>query len=319
MLTSIRGLSAATLSAGLLLSAAPAFAEEAEATPVVGDVAVDAIVDGAISEDIIAASAALDAPAATHAQPVLNTELAGAGAIERANAPIEDAIANSVGGESGLSLSGNVALVSDYRFRGVSFSDGDLALQGGIDLAHDSGFYIGTWASTISGGTAFGEMELDVYAGWGGQITDAVSFDVGLLYYIYPTGDVPGADTDYWEPYASIGFGLGPVSTTFGVAYAWEQDSLGGDDNLYLYTDFEAGIPDTPITLTAHLGYTDGVFSTDIDSVTFEQKNSFDWGLGVSWAVTDALSLGVNYVDTEGPSIEDATDAGFFFTLGYSM
>ncbi|MEN8675919.1 MAG: TorF family putative porin, partial [Alteriqipengyuania sp.] len=45
-----------------------------------------------------------------------------------------------------IEISGNVSLVSDYRFRGVSFSDEDIAIQGGIDLAHESGFYVGTWA-----------------------------------------------------------------------------------------------------------------------------------------------------------------------------
>ncbi|RZV34964.1 MAG: hypothetical protein EX262_03315 [Sphingomonadaceae bacterium] len=220
---------------------------------------------------------------------------------------------SSVGGESGLKLSGNVALVSDYRFRGVSFSDGDIALQGGIDLGHPSGLYAGTWASTISGGSDFGELELDVYAGWSGDVSDGVTLDVGLLYYIYPTGDAPGVDTDYFEPYASIGTTLGPVGATVGVAYAWEQDSLGGGDNLYLYTDFELGIPQTPITLTAHLGYTDGVFATALDG------DSFDWGIGVSYAITGNLSLGLNYVDTQGPSIEDFTDAGFFASITYSM
>ncbi|NNC59549.1 MAG: hypothetical protein HKO05_06100 [Erythrobacter sp.] len=220
---------------------------------------------------------------------------------------------SSVGGESGLKLSGNVALVSDYRFRGVSFSDGDIALQGGIDLGHPSGLYAGTWASTISGGSDFGELELDVYAGWSGDVSDGVTLDVGLLYYIYPTGDAPGIDTDYFEPYASIGTTLGPVGATVGVAYAWEQDSLGGGDNLYLYTDFELGIPQTPITLTAHLGYTDGVFATALDG------DSFDWGIGASYAITGNLSLGLNYVDTQGPSIEDFADAGFFASITYSM
>ena len=212
-----------------------------------------------------------------------------------------------------IEISGNVAVVSDYRFRGVSFSDGDPALQGGIDVAHESGFYVGTWGSTITGGTAFGELELDIYGGWSGDIADGVTFDAGLLYYIYPTGDVVGADTDYFEPYASISTTLGPVGATLGVAYAWEQDALGGQDNFYIYTDFEAGIPDTPITLTAHLGYTDGVFATDFGG------DSFDWGVGASYAVTDSVSLGINYVDTQGPSVEDFTDAGVFFTLSYSM
>lgn len=323
MLTSIRGLSAATLSAGLLLSAAPAFAEEVDATLLEDGVTSDPVIvadaDTAISEEIIAASAALDAPVASESQPLLSTKLVDANAMARANAPIDEALTSNVGGESGLSLSGNVALVSDYRFRGVSFSDGDIALQGGIDLGHSSGFYVGTWASSISGGGPFGELELDIYGGWSGDITDGVTFDIGLLYYIYPTGDAPGVDTDYWEPYASLGFGIGPASATVGVAYAWEQDALGGSDNLYLYTDFELAIPDTPISVSAHVGYTDGVFSTDVDPTTLTQDASFDWGLGASWAITDSLSVGVNYVDTEGPSIEDFTDAGFFFTLAYSM
>ena len=309
MLTSKRGLAAApltiALSAGLLFTSTSALASEGA----VNEAGDEAVAEPAISAELVAASAALDAE--TAAKPVLS--------LTRAIEPVDELTANNAAGESGIEISGNVALVSDYRFRGVSFSDGDPALQGGIDLAHSSGFYLGTWGSTISGGTAFGELELDVYGGWSGEVSDGVTFDVGLLYYIYPTGDVPGADTDYFEPYASLGFSLGPASATVGVAYAWDQASLGDDDNLYLYTDLEYGIPDTPITLSAHLGWTDGVFATDVDPVTLNQTSSFDWGLGASWAVTDSLSLGVNYVDTEGPSIEDFTDTGIFFTLGYSM
>lgn len=233
------------------------------------------------------------------------------------------ALAQDAGEVAGpIEISGNVAVVSDYRFRGVSFSDGDPALQGGIDIVHESGFYVGTWGSTISGGSAYGELELDVYGGWGGEVADGIAVDVGLLYYLYPTenelADTLGVDTDYFEPYASISTSLGPVGATLGVAYAFDQSALGDEDNLYLYTDFEAGIPNTPVTLTAHLGYTDGVFATDVDSLG-NPSSSFDWGLGASYAITDRLSVGVNYVDTEGPSVEDFTDAGIFFTLGYSM
>ena len=311
MLTSIRGLTAASLSAGLLFAAAPAFAAEGQSDNLAVPVADEAVLDIAISDDLLAASAILDGVPADGAEPVLTTR------IERANAPVDELTSNKMAGESGIELSGNVALVSDYRFRGVSFSDGDIALQGGIDLGHSSGIYIGTWGSTISGGTAFGELELDLYAGWSGDVADGVTFDIGLLYYVYPTerelADALGVDTDYFEPYASVSFGLGPASATLGVAYAWDQSALGDSDNFYIYTDLEYGIPDTPLTLSAHLGYTDGVFATDLGG------DSLDWGVGASWAITDSLSLGVNYVDTEGPSIEDFTDAGFFFTLGYSM
>lgn len=221
---------------------------------------------------------------------------------------------------SEFEVSGNVAIVSDYRFRGVSFSNGEVAIQGGVDVAHSSGFYVGTWASSIEDTPTFGEVELDLYAGWSGDVGEGVSIDVGLLYYAYPAKDEPplAGKSDYFEPYASISGDLGPVTATAGIAYAWDQGALGNQDNLYLYTDLEAGIPDTPISVSAHLGYTDGVLSPNFDQFG-NQSSGFDWGLGASWAVTDSLSLGVNYVDTEGFGVEDFTDAGFFFTLGYSM
>ena len=215
---------------------------------------------------------------------------------------------------SGLSVSGNVAVVTDYRFRGVSLSGGDFALQGGIDVAHDSGFYVGTWGSSIAGGTPYGELELDVYAGWSGEVTPGVTVDVGLLYYLYPTGDVPGADTDYFEPYASVSTTIGPVGATVGVAYAWDQDSLGGSDNLYVYTDWSLGIPNTPVSLSAHLGYTDGVLAPPLLAGTLDDSG-FDWSVGASATVLGGLSVGVSYIDTEGPSVDGFTDDTVVGTL----
>ena len=59
------------------------------------------------------------------------------------------ALAQDADAPSAITISGNAAVTSDYRFRGLSFSDGDIAIQGGIDVAHESGFYIGTWGSSI--------------------------------------------------------------------------------------------------------------------------------------------------------------------------
>ena len=219
---------------------------------------------------------------------------------------------------SAITVSGNVAVVTDYRFRGVSMSGGDFALQGGIDAAHESGFYVGTWGSSIAGGTPYGELELDVYGGWAGEVTDGITIDVGLLYYLYPTGDVAGADTDYFEPYASIATTIGPVGATAGVAYAWEQDSLGGNDNLYVYTDWSLGIPNTPVTLTAHLGYTDGVLAPPLLAGTLDDSG-LDWSIGASVPVYGGLSLGVAYIGTEGPAINDFTDDAIVGTLSFTM
>ena len=197
-----------------------------------------------------------------------------------------------------IELSGNAAVVSEYRFRGVDYSGGDIAIQGGIDASF-GGFYVGTWGSSLDEDTVgYGHTELDVYAGYTGS-AGIITYDVGVLAYLYPNAG-PG-DFDYIEPYASIGATVGPADVTLGVAYAPEQDSLGGNDNLYIYTDVGVGIPNTPVSISGHLGYTDGQFLT----YTSDGK-AFDWSLGASVALGSTVSVGVSYVGAEGdPSTLD--------------
>ena len=251
----------------------------------------------------------------TSVRSLLAATLLAGSALAATPAMAQDA--EGLAGDSGVTVSGNAAVVTDYRFRGVSLSGGDFAAQGGIDLGHDSGFYVGTWGSSIQGGTPYGEVELDVYGGWSGDVAPGVTLDVGLLYYLYPAGD-GDFDTDYFEPYASIGTTLGPVSATAGVAYAWEQDSLGGEDNLYLYTDFELGVPTTPLTLTAHLGYTDGVLAPPLLAGE-DDDSGLDWSVGASATLLGSLTVGVSYVGVEGPSIDGFTDDAIVGTLSFSM
>ena len=218
--------------------------------------------------------------------------------------------------ESGFTISGNVALTTDYRFRGISFSGGDPAVQGGIDIGHESGFYVGTWASSLDVGPSYGELELDLYAGYAKEFDNGVTVDAGLLYYVYPTEDT-GANVNYFEPYASAGFALGPASATVGVAYTWDQASTGGE-NFYVYTDLEAGVPDTGITLTGHVGYTDGVFSPPIYSGLSTDRTAFDYSIGAS-ATYGILSLGVSYTGVGGPSVDGLTDDAVVATLSASF
>lgn len=212
-------------------------------------------------------------------------------------------------------LSGNAALVSEYRFRGVDLSGGDIAVQGGVDVVHSSGFYVGAWASSIDEDTVgFGHTEVDVYGGWSGSLTDGLALDVGVIGYLYPNAG-PG-DFDYVEFYSSLSTTLGPVGAEFGVAYAPEQDSLGGTDNLYLFTDVSAAIPGTPVTLTGHLGYTDGFLTFTDDS------KAFDWSIGAEAAIGGPLTLGVAYVGAEGdiaPPAYDFVDDAVVVTLSASL
>lgn len=218
--------------------------------------------------------------------------------------------------ESEISISGNAALVSDYRFRGVGLSGGDIAIQGGIDVGHSSGFYVGTWGSSIDGGD-YGSTELNFYGGWSGEITSGVSADVGVLYYAYPNG-LSGADLDIIEFYGSASFTLGPAEATLGVAYAPDQDSLGGTDNLYIYGGVGIGIPGTPVTINGHLGYTDGALAAPLLS-GLNDKTGLDWSIGAEFAITENLSVSAAYVGVEGPSIKHVTNDAVVATLSVSF
>jgi len=92
-------------------------------------------------------------------------------------------------------LSYNIGVVTDYRYRGISQSSRNPAVQIGADYAHKSGFYIGAWHSTIqwitdnsvvaTATTVKGAGELDIYGGYKGEIVKGLGYDVGVLRYEY--------------------------------------------------------------------------------------------------------------------------------------
>ncbi len=186
------------------------------------------------------------------------------------------ALADETDPPGAITVSGSATVVSSYRFRGIGQSNNKPAVQAGITLSHESGFYVSTWGSTTAADTALtpiapGGTEIDVYGGWTKDL-GGVTVDVGAYGYIFPAA--PGGNM--YELYGSVGGTLGPVSAKVGLYYAPNQTNLA-NDNIYVYGDLSAGIPGTPITLNAHLGYTDG-------SLAYT-KNYIDWSVGaaVSW------------------------------------
>lgn len=214
-----------------------------------------------------------------------------------------------------LSVTGTAALVSDYRFRGVSQTDKDMAVQGGFTVTHDSGFYVGTWGSNLSGWGTFGgaNMELDLYGGYTADLGGA-TLDVGLTWYMYPGGL---SNTDFAEPYAKISTTTGPVNLLAGVAYAPKQEALGNysntansrgqkRDNLYLWGDANMGIPDTPLKVKAHLGYSKGNPGLGPNGTSLSPTGEYlDWMLGAE-GVVGPFTLGVSYIDTDISKAESA-------------
>ena len=247
-----------------------------------------------------AALAILALPVAAHAQSVP----AGPGTTAEASAPA-------------LTVTGSVAIVSDYRFRGVSQSDQQMAVQGGITIAHDSGFYLGTWASNLAGWGTFGgaNMELDLIGGYKAKLAGNATIDAGLTWYMYPGG----ADkTDFVEPYVKLTGTAGPATLTAGAAYAPKQQAIGKwyatgadagagrytdagakDENLYLWGDGAYGIPGTPITAKAHVGHSWGQDGLGPNATAVAPTGAYwDWSLGAD-ATWHNLTFNVSYVDTD--------------------
>lgn len=217
-----------------------------------------------------------------------------------------------------ITVTGGATLVSDYRFRGISQSDKRFAIQGTATVAHVSGFYGTVWGSSIDDYVYNGaDAEIDLSAGYR-RTTGGTTFDVGVLYYYYPGSG--GIDSDFFEPYASVAHTLGPVTAKIGAAYAPKQRALsignGKEDNLYVAGDLSAGVPGTPVSVSAHLGRTFGPSYLSIG------KGYTDWGVAASFT-TSGLTFGVGYVDTDDdfitPSGRNASKAGVVGSVGVSF
>ncbi|HPF45663.1 MAG: TorF family putative porin [Alphaproteobacteria bacterium] len=197
-----------------------------------------------------------------------------------------------LGGE----LAFNASLLSDYRFRGVSKSNNDVAVQGGIDWFADNGIYTGAWASNVSNFRG-ADVETNFYAGYSRE-SHGIIYDIGATAYVYPGGN----NATYFETYGSAGVDFGLLTSTLGISYMPSQSNNGSQDNIYLYNETRAQVPNTPFSLNFHLGYEDGFFG----------NNKWDWRLGTS-VTFDKFELGISYVDTN--VVGRRSDSGVVFRV----
>jgi len=206
-----------------------------------------------------------------------------------------------------IKITGSAALVSDYRFRGFSQSGENAAVQGSININHESGFYVGTWASSINLSSSTGAdlaTEIDIYAGYTKAVALGVTVDVGLLYYLYPKKG--GGDTDFFEPYVNLTGAIGPATVKVGVNYAWAQSALGDNSAIYFHAEPSIAIPGTPLSLDAHVGYS--VSDTALGGYGADH-HVWDYSIGGAVAYKN-LSFGVHYVDTDEQRYRSAPLAG---------
>lgn len=191
---------------------------------------------------------------------------------------------------------GSLALTSDYLFRGISQTDQDPALQGGIEYAAESGFYVGAWGSNVSWLSDLdsdalpisNSLELDVYGGYRGSFGESVGFDLGAVYYYYP-GDYPtGFNRPYTaEVYAGITAGVFAAKYYYSVTDLFGYAESDGSGYLDLAVNWEFS---PSWTLNLHGG-----------RQWIENNEDFeysDWKVGVTKAFDSGFSIAAAWVDT---------------------
>lgn len=212
--------------------------------------------------------------------------------------------------EEASPLSANVSIVSDYLFRGISQTGTKPALQGGFDYAHASGFYVGAWASNISWLSDFGaatsaSFELDTYLGFGGSITEDVSYDVGFLRYNYPGEYGTNTKADTNEVYGSIGWKWLTAKYSYSLGDTFGMTEAKGTNYIELGASYE--LPDTGVTIDAHYGkQTYKGASADAAKLAGTDPSYADYRIGVSKDFS-GYGLGLTYSKTD-------TKAGGWYT-----
>lgn len=195
----------------------------------------------------------------------------------------------------------NFALTTDYRFRGQSQSQGDFAVSGGVDYAHESGFFAGVWASNVDfNDAAETYYEVDFYAGFTKAITDKTSGTIKAIYYAYPGADyLPGAnENDYFELIGSLAHDFGGANGTLEVA--WSPDYfLESGDSVAVTGGLSVPVAETFLFFDGGVSVSSKVGYQWIDeNATFGTPDYLFYDIGVSAKVGKA-TFDVRWVDTD--------------------
>ena len=188
-----------------------------------------------------------------------------------------------------VSLSGNVAVTTDYVWRGMTQNAEDPSVSGGFDLEDDSGFYLGMWAANVlaAEGSDTGSLELDGYLGFAGSFNDDAGYDVGYIAYTYP-----GVSAwDFEETYISFDFYGAYVSYAAGMG-------TGVNDYVEVGYSIDAG----PGSFSISYG--------DYD------KSGSNYLVGYDWSVGD-FTLSFYYSDYDADAGEASDQDAAIFTISY--
>jgi uncharacterized protein (TIGR02001 family) len=181
-------------------------------------------------------------------------------------------------------LAFNVGAVSDYRYRGISQTRLDPAVQGGIDATLPAGFYLGTWASTIrwikdAGGDA--NAEWDLYGGWKHELAQDLTLDLGVLRYQYVDNALP-VSANTTELYAALSVGAVTTKYSHSVTNLFGFAGSKGSGYVEVAGSWDVG---HGISLAPHLGYQRVAGNGDFSCTDYSLTASKDLVKGLTGSV----------------------------------
>jgi uncharacterized protein (TIGR02001 family) len=223
---------------------------------------------------------------------ILTTLLTSTAAMAQTTAPTPD-----------YTLSYNVGVTNDYRFRGISQTTFDPALQAGVDFAHKSGVYLGVWGSNVNwikdfAGATDGSLEIDLYGGYKGAITKDLGFDVGVITFQYPSNNA-AVNANTTEVYGALTYSIVTAKFSHSTGNFVANANSSGSQYLEVAANFDLG---NGFSLTPHVGH------QTIPNQTNNNGDYTDYSLTLAKDFGNGLSASIAAIGT------DAKDA--FYKVG---
>jgi uncharacterized protein (TIGR02001 family) len=219
-------------------------------------------------------------------------------------------------------LSYNIGATTDYRYRGISQTGKKPAINGGIDYAHNSGFYIGTWASSITWlkdttanpNTTKGPVEIDIYGGYKGSLAEGVGYDLGGLYYWYAGNNLkktPGlVSPNTFELYGALTMGIVTLKYSHATTNLFGTANSKNSGYLDLSANFDLG---SGWSVVPHVGAQKIKNGNSYSDYSVAVNKDID-GLVLSLAAVGTSGLGAPYL-LPGSGTRDLAKSGLVFSI----
>jgi uncharacterized protein (TIGR02001 family) len=209
-------------------------------------------------------------------------------------------------------LTANAGITNNYIWRGLTQTQNQAAVSGGLDFAFENGLYIGTWVTNVNyaPNDAF-SYENDIYFGYSAAGKN-LAFDLGYLYYNYDDT----ANFDFGEIYGGLsiaGFDFGGYVLANTEANEGASQDFGFGEAYYMYLDYAIDIKDG-LELGLHIGHHNGDFNEVFNGVG---GNYVDYNISLA---KSGFTFMITDTNLDNPTGQDPLDNDELkFVVSYVM